>query len=480
MQSPRSMDARIGRPAPRALVLLTILSASWSVTATAQAPTAARDSDSSAGGSLGALAAYTTHADPSYGWREASAGRIGSVEYVELILTSQTWRGIPWKHQLFLLLPSRLSNEKHQALLFIHGGRWKSEYEAARPAQTALPREARLFAQLAETLRSPVGILRQVPFQPLFERREDALIAYTFDRYLATGEADWPLLLPMVKSAMRAMDTMQAVARERWSLPVEAFTVCGASKRGWTSWLTAAVDNRVAAVAPMVIDVLNMQQQMEHQKATWGGLSQEIRDYADLDIPARLRSEARGAELLSIVDPYAYRSRLTQSKFILLATNDRYWPLDALRLYWSGLPDPKHVLYFPNQGHSFHDFDRLIGTVSALHRYSARQEPLPSPSWQFKPEPRRLVLNLQSDRKPYRVRLWSAHSPTRDFRSARWTSEPCRRTRGRYSCAAATDEARYTASYAEMTFKDRHEPAFALSTTVCIAPPSGSTARPDC
>ena len=151
-----------------------------------------------------------------------------------------------------------------------------------------LPREAQLFVRLAESIRAPVAVLRQVPFAPLFDRREDALIAYTFDQYLQTGDGDWPLLLPMVKSAVRAMDVMQSELEQRWDVCLNAFTVTGASKRGWTSWLTAAVDERVMAVAPMVIDVLNMRAQMAHQRATWGDVSDEISDYSALDLPARL------------------------------------------------------------------------------------------------------------------------------------------------------------------------------------------------
>src|SRR5262249_40613135 len=156
-----------------------------------------------------------------------------------------------------------------------------------------------------EAIGAPVAVLRQVPFAPMFDRTEDALIAYTFDRYLQTGESDWPALLPMVKSAKSAMDAIQSIARERWDMQLESFTVWGASKRGWTAWLTAATDERVMAVAPMVIDVLNMGAQMHHQRETWGDLSEEIHDYAALDIPARLATP-QGGELLSMVDPYRY------------------------------------------------------------------------------------------------------------------------------------------------------------------------------
>lgn len=413
------------------------------------------------------LAAYVNRADESFGWREATSGRIGGVEYVEYLMTSQTWRSIAWKHQFFVLRPTTMARDVRHGLLFIHGGRWKSEYDGPRQA-AELPREAQYFARLAESIGAPVGVLRQVPFQPIFDRREDALIAYTFDQHLKTGESDWPVLLPMVKSAMRAMDAMQSIARERWNLSLQQFTVTGASKRGWTSWLTAAVDPRVMAVAPMVIDVLNMRAQMDHQRATWGELSDEIRDYASLDLPSRLKTE-RGAELLSMVDPFSYRANLTGPKLIMLSTNDRYWPLDALQLYWSDLPDPKHVIYVPNQGHGLRDVDRVIGALSAVHRYAAAGHPLPATKWSFASTPRALTIDVKVERPPQRVLIWRAHSTTRDFREARWVSRSCKKKSDTYKCSAVRDEQGYTAIFAETSFKDEGHPLFSTTTTVSIA-----------
>ena len=422
----------------------------------------------------GELVAYLQRADASYHFDAVRSGPLDSGEYVELILTSQTWRDIPWKHQLFIFRPKHIDNGGKQALLFIDGGRWNPDYESGKGD---LPREARVFARLAESIRAPVAVIRQVPFQPIFDLREDALIAYTFDRYLKTGDADWPLLLPMVKSALRAMDTVQTVADRQWHLKIERFTVTGASKRGWTSWLTAANDPRVAGVAPMVIDMLNMPEQIRLQRDTFGALSEEVQDFERIDLPKRLDSD-NGHELLGMVDPYSYRAKLAQPKLILLATNDRYWPLDALSLYWDGLAEPKRVLYVPNQGHGIRDIDRLIGALSAVHRYSSRGEALPTLEWTFASVAGKLQLAVQPGRKPRHTLAWTASSPTRDFRDAHWSSHDCQNGRDTIKCAAPANPPQYTALYSEVTFNDRGEAPFSLSTAVCIIDSAGAMVRP--
>lgn len=419
--------------------------------------------------SLDGLAGYVAAPDASYEWHEVGAGRIGAVEYTELVLTSQIWRGRPWKHQLILLRPPTI-DPAAQAFLFVHGGRWKPEYEQGYAGK--LPRATPIFARLAEQIRAPLGVLLQVPYQPLFERNEDALIAYTFDRYLETGEADWPLLLPMVKSAARGMDAMQEFALQRWDRPIDSFTIAGASKRGWTSWLTAAVDPRIAGVAPIVIDMLNLPAQIKLQQETFHGLSEQVADYAAIDLPARLDSE-RGRNLLAMVDPYSYRSRLTQPKLIVLGTNDRYWPLTALNLYWDDLPEPKHVLYIPNQGHGLTEVTKLTASLSAFHRYTASGKPLPNLTWGFDAAERSMALTVQADRKPSEVRIWHAQSATRDFREAVWKSRRCRRTSGHYLCEQAIARSGYSAVFAEVSFRDPGETRYSLSTTVCVTSRSG-------
>ncbi|MBW3599419.1 MAG: DUF1080 domain-containing protein, partial [Planctomycetes bacterium] len=426
-----------------------------------------KESETSARELSGPLSQYVAKEDASYRWTEHRQGQVGATAYVELRLVSQTWRGVPWKHQLFLLKPSTVADDAHHGLLFIGGGRWRPELDDPDHEQR-LPSEAPLLAAVAEQLRSPVAILLQVPHQPILGGRyEDDAIAHTFEQFLRTGEQDWPLLLPMVKSAVRAMDAAEEYAKEKWSLDVKSFTVTGASKRGWTTWLTGAVDRRATAIAPMVIDMLNMGPQMKHQVASFGAYSQEIEDYTQRGLQKHLASED-GQALVRIVDPYAYRRILTQPKLLLLGTNDRYWPLDAANLYWDGLEGEKHVLYIPNNGHGLRDYPRIIGALTALHRQAAGGEALPKLTWKFENSKNRLRLHVACDEKPKSVQIWLATSPTRDFRDSQWTSRPAQANGEGYMHDLPLPETGYAAMFGEAVFDNGDAPSLHLSTNVRI------------
>jgi PhoPQ-activated pathogenicity-related protein len=159
-----------------------------------------------------------------------------------------------------------------------------------------------------------------------------------------------------------------------------------------------------------------------------------------------------------------------------LSTNDRYWPLDALKLYWSELPQPKRVLYVPNQGHGLRDAERVIGSVSAVHRYAAAGKPMPDTTWIFASAPGELRVQVKADREARKVLVWSAQSPTQDFRDAKWTARQCTKASEGYACAAERPAEGYTAMFAETSFQDEGTLPFSTTTTVCIAAPKGDAA----
>ncbi len=418
-----------------------------------------------------ALADYLHKPDSSYRWERKRVGKLRGSEFVELLLVSQTWRDIPWKHQLFVIKPKKLKNHNGHGLLVIAGGRWRSEYEGPRD-DADLPKRAAVFARLAKMLGTPVAVLRQVPHQPLFDGlTEDRMIAYSFDQYLRTADPEWPLLLPMTKSARRAMDAVQEFAQQEWSLPLETFTVLGGSKRGWTTWLVGATDPRVTALVPVVIDMLSLESQLAHQRNVWGNLSYKISPYTDIDLPARLATD-RGRALQHIVDPYRYRAQLTQPKLIVVGTNDNYWPLDALNLYWADLVGPKYALYVPNERHSISDYRRVLGTVGALHRHAAAGAKLPELDWQFAEQGDEIVLSVSVDPIPRRVAAWVAHSPTRDFRQANWGSQRLKRARDSYRFATRKPAEGYTALFGEAVFGKRRQ-RYYLSSNVRIIDHNG-------
>src|SRR5205085_8203291 len=114
--------------------------------------------------------------------------------------------------------------------------------------------------QLATATHTVVADLGMVPNQPLTfngdgkPRSEDDLIAYCQIKFMDTGDPTWLPRLPMVKSAVRAMDAVtEFLASERGGkTAVKKFVVAGGSKRGWTTWLTGAADRRVTAIIPVV------------------------------------------------------------------------------------------------------------------------------------------------------------------------------------------------------------------------------------
>ena len=196
---------------------------------------------------------YIVRTDDGFRLDRRSARKIHDGTLHTVILTSQRWQGYVWEHRLDLFIPDRI--EFPDFVLMTIGSDRPVSLDATQ-IDFEIPRQAGMI----------YAYLYDIPNQPLFDGlREDELIAHTMTQYLETDDSSWPLLFPMVKGAVRAMDAIRSFCGEEELAIPQRFILHGASKRGWTSWLTPVCDPRVAAIVPEVYDNLNLFVQMPHR-----------------------------------------------------------------------------------------------------------------------------------------------------------------------------------------------------------------------
>lgn len=351
---------------------------------------------------------YVGKEDGCFNWELLSKEKIEGVSVYNIDLISQEWKNIVWTHRLVVSVPEILTNPD-LGILFITGS-WKGNQ----------PEEVLYIQEMSRNLGCVAAALFDVPNQPLFDGlREDALIAYTLAKFVETNDEEWPLLLPMTKSAVKAMTAIQEFSKKEFGMSIDGFVVTGASKRGWTTWLTAACDERVKGIAPLVYDNLNIKAQFEHQRELWGDLSAQIHDYTDLGLD-KLVDFPIGDSLLAIIDPYSYRDRIVVPKFIINGSNDPYWAIDAVNLYFEDLPGDKYILYVPNSGHELQDRERVIKSISTFYLCLAEHIPFPEISWNFTEDERSISLELFSDIEPTKAGVWYAESSNKNFVYSVW------------------------------------------------------------
>jgi PhoPQ-activated pathogenicity-related protein len=329
---------------------------------------------------------YVSEPDPAYRIGQVLRLPVGGFTALVAELASQRWREpaevdrTEWKHWLAVVYPERI--RFRTAILLINGG----SVSAAPPAPDPL------LALLAAETGGVVADLRAVPNQPLqfagepSPLSEDALIAYSWARFLDTGDDRWPARLPMTKAVVRAMDAVTELLQQQNAGLVDRFILVGASKRGWTAWSAAAVDPRVIAIAPLVIDLLNLQPSFLHHYRCYGFWAPAISDYVRRGIMERIEEPAF-RELLRIEDPYEYRGRLSLPKYIVNSAGDQFFLPDSSRFYWDDLPGEKYLRYVPNTDHALLGPD-VVPSLLAWTEMILNGEPRPRFFWQADREAR--------------------------------------------------------------------------------------------
>lgn len=414
-----------------------------------------------------ALARYVGKLDQNYSWyQHDSDAHFGWTSYT-LRMTSQQWRNpgevdrTIWEHDVGIIEPWFKNNK---VLLLVSGGKNGDN-----------PREARQAIAAASVLTGiTYAQVDQIPNQPLIfaddagrSRSEDAILAYGLDKALVTGDEEWIVHMAMTKAAIRGMDAVQ----ERLGTATD-FLVAGGSKRGWTTYLAAATDPRVKAMAPISIDIPNLRENVRHHWEIYGFYTPAVNDYVEFDLFCRMSdpTETYADDVVTIVDPLTYFAKYTMPKLILVSAGDQFFPPDSSRFYYSQLPEPKNLRYTVNTDHSQEAvWEQLVLFALSWADKAINNAALPQFSWTFEPDG---SLRVTTRTKPNAVRMWQAYNANaRDFRlesiGAAWTSSPLTdQGNGVYVGYVPEPAAGWSAFLVELDFSE----AITLTTEVAVTP----------
>lgn len=421
-----------------------------------------------------ALDRYVATPDPNYSFKLVGKKEAdGATAYVlemtsqQYLTTNEVDRPI-WKHWMTITRPNEVQG--NTGLLFIGGG------SNGKPAPDGPDAN---MAKIATATKTVVTELKMVPNEPLTfagedkSRTEDSFIAYTWDKFLRTGDEKWPARLPMTKSAVRALDTITAfcASEEGGSTRVDSFVVAGGSKRGWTTWTTAIVDKRVKAIVPIVIDLLNIVPSFEHHYEAYGFWAPAVGDYQAMRI-MDWSGTPEYAKLMEIEEPFEYRDRLTLPKMMIDSAGDQFFLPDSAQFYWKDLQGPKWIRYVPNSDHSLKNTDAQ-STLLAFYWAQLNGKQLPQVTWDLDGAGNYAV---KTSVKPTAAKLWQATNPNaRDFRleslgPVYQSKDIAESGAGSYSGKVEKPEKGWTAYFIEFTYDIGAPTPLKLTTEVRVTP----------
>lgn len=377
--------------------------------------------------------------DGNYTWEDTgiTLGMEGVWDGYVINMTSQQWltpqdvsRSV-WWHIMVIIVPKNVIHTD-SAFVWITGGNNEGN---------VIPNEKDediIVTAYTAVATNTIGVaLFQIPNQHIVfaadpaqqSRSEDAIIAFTWWYFMDhQDEPEWLLRLPMTKAVVRCMDTVTAFAKQQLSYDVEDFYVAGASKRGWTTWTTAAVDTRVKAMAPIVMDELNFVENVHHHYKAYGGWSFALKDYYEMNFTKDLDEPGTQA-IMDIVDPIMYVDRYEgMPKIICDAGMDEFFLPDDQTFWWSDMTDPKHMLMVPNAEHSL--ATGILEILPAVASFmgdvvAGKQKEIPTYTWEINNSTGEITVVTSA--VPKSVHVWHAYtcnSERRDFRVLN-IDDPC-------------------------------------------------------
>jgi len=454
--------------------------------------------------SRGPLYDYVHSDDGMFSYTELFTATNSGVATYLLNVTSQQWydetftdRPVWWHYVVVHIPENRVYQDS--AFFLIDGG----SNDVGPPGMTDSVIQATF--QMALSTGMVTGAVKQIPNQPIImgndgvPRREDDYIAWTWRRFYDEKHAgiDNPEVLarmPMCKGAVRAMDALQMLVKEKVNADIENFVIAGASKRGWTAWLTAAIDDRVIGVAPVVLSCLNMIDNFHHYYKSMGAWSFALFDYWNHGIMA-LIDEPEMLDMSYIIDPYYYRQYLTMPNLMISGASDEFFMPDDYDYFYKDLTGDKYIWIIENSGHGV-DEAAPVELQHALETFTLsvlENHPRPTVEWTKEYTSTGGSIVMTSDTAPLSVSAFSAISISPDRRDWRlhlldgfnavrsnvtWIESPVQDLGNSFRVEFENPSSGYLAFYIKAVFSSPGGRFFPVTTDAAVVP--NNFPYPDC
>ncbi len=423
------------------------------------------------------LKAYVDTPDEAFRYEISETIRGESWTEYRIYLVSGTWLTKAeldepeWWHWLTMVVPDEV--RESESLMMIGGG-WRGDTIPIAANQELI--------DAALATGSVISHISNIPFQPLDYTSdqeegvyEDDLIAFAWMQFMKGGAGEelqhWLPRFPMTRAVVRAMDVVQEVCASKHE-KIEDFFVAGASKRGWTTWTVAAVDERVMGMAPVVIDLLNVVPSFQHHWRCYGEWAEAIDPYKNQEVMNWINTDEFQA-LLNLVEPYQFLDRLTLPKLLINATCDEFFVTDSWKFYWDELPGETYLQYVPNVGHGLQGSYLPENLVSFYHS-TITDTQIPTFGWSINGNIIQASLDPKAD---YQIRYWEAVNPDRrDFKSyvvgeEAWKMKEIEKSEdGQYNIPVVTPVAGYKGALVEVIFNPESSFPLTLTTGTVITP----------
>lgn len=376
---------------------------------------------------------YVNAFDPHYTYTVLTKTEGPNFSLHVLNMTSQKWldekvtKKPIWWHYMSVIIPHTLAY-KDTGFVWIDQG-----HNTDKPPTIADDFVAGITI-LAVNIGAVCATIKQVPNQPttfwadpkLENRTEDSIIAWTWREFIANGSNPEILLrLPMTKAVVRGFDTVSNYMKIIAGINIEKFVVAGASKRGWTTWTTAAVDKRVIGMVPCVMDLLNLQKNLHHHYRSLGGWTFAFDSYYTLNITKEL-DNPNMPRMQAVIDPLTYNDRYTMPKMVVSSAGDEFFIPDDSHYYYDQLQGPKFLRVTPNAEHSI--IGHLMSTILAIQGFFlnvVEKAPFPTLTWVRSQNDTHGKIVVTSSIPPKEVTVYHAQTldnKRRDFRL--FTADP--------------------------------------------------------